>query len=68
MCEEKKFAEQLTKKPAIYSYTNLTKKHVITYKGEINIVTEADKMSEDLIINEIGKNSTMEYFRRNHRL
>lgn len=28
-------------------------KHQITFKGEINLVTEADKMSEDLIINAI---------------
>jgi len=30
--------------------------HVIHYKGEINLVTEADKMSEDLIIASINKN------------
>ena len=55
MCEEKKFAEQLTKKAGNLLIHKFNQKHVITYKGEINIVTEADKMSEDLIINEIGK-------------
>ena len=55
MCEEKKFAEQLAKKAGNLLIQKFNQKHVITYKGEINIVTEADKMSEDLIINEIGK-------------
>ncbi|MDO8785200.1 MAG: inositol monophosphatase family protein [Syntrophales bacterium] len=31
----------------------LNKKHTIAYKGEINIVTEADRISEDLIIGRI---------------
>lgn len=56
MNKEKEFAEQLAKKAGALLKQKFGDKHNITYKGEINIVTEADKLSEDLIVNEISRN------------
>ncbi len=53
MRAELKFAEELAKKAGLLLKSKFNQKHDITYKGDINIVTEADKMSEDLIIGEI---------------
>lgn len=53
MRAELKFAEELAKKAGLLLKSKFNQKHDITYKGDINIVTEADKMSEDLIISEI---------------
>jgi myo-inositol-1(or 4)-monophosphatase len=53
MRAELKFTEDLAKKAGFLLKDKLNQKHDITYKGDINIVTEADKMSEGLIIGEI---------------
>ena len=53
MRAELKFTEELAKKAGLLLKSKFNQKHDITYKGDINIVTEADKMSEDLIIAEI---------------
>lgn len=51
----KSFAVDLARKSGALLKETFTKKHKIQYKGEINLVTEADKMSEDLIIGEINR-------------
>jgi myo-inositol-1(or 4)-monophosphatase len=52
----KNFAEQIARKAGVLLKEKLSQKHEIYYKGEINLVTEADKMSEDLIITAISRN------------
>jgi myo-inositol-1(or 4)-monophosphatase len=47
------FARDLAKDAGILLKDRLGDKHVIDYKGEINIVTEADRMSERLITGRI---------------
>jgi myo-inositol-1(or 4)-monophosphatase len=44
------FAVDLAKKAGVLLKKKFNQKHEIHYKGKINLVTEADKMSEDLII------------------
>ncbi|HPD56789.1 MAG TPA: inositol monophosphatase family protein [Smithellaceae bacterium] len=56
MRSEKKFAENLARKAGTLLKKKFGEKRHITYKGEINIVTDADKMSEDLIVKEISRN------------
>jgi myo-inositol-1(or 4)-monophosphatase len=56
MLSLRKFAEQTAQKAGILLKEKLNKKHEIYYKGEINLVTEADKMSEDLIVTAIRRN------------
>jgi myo-inositol-1(or 4)-monophosphatase len=51
----KSFAVDLARKSGVLLKETFTKTHKIQYKGEINIVTEADKMSEDLIIAAIDR-------------
>src|SRR4030066_1623275 len=52
----KYFAEQIARKAGVLLKEKLNQKHDIYYKGEINLVTEADKMSEDLIVTAISRN------------
>jgi myo-inositol-1(or 4)-monophosphatase len=56
MLQYKSFAVDLAKKSGALLKEKFSKTHNIHYKGEINLVTEADKLSEDLIIGEISRN------------
>lgn len=56
MLSFKNFAEEIARKAGALLKEKLSQKHEIYYKGEINLVTEADKMSEDLIITAISRN------------
>jgi len=51
----KSFAVDLARKSGALLKDKFSQTHQIHYKGEINIVTEADKMSENLIIGEINR-------------
>lgn len=55
MSEWKSFALDLARKSGALLKEMFSSKHQIHYKGDINIVTEADKMSENLIIQEIRR-------------
>ena len=50
MLQWKLFAVDLARKAGALLKEQFNQKHEINYKGDINLVTEADKMSEDLII------------------
>jgi myo-inositol-1(or 4)-monophosphatase len=50
MTQLKLFAMDLARKAGFLLKERFNQKHQINYKGDINLVTEADKMSEDLII------------------
>jgi myo-inositol-1(or 4)-monophosphatase len=50
MMQWKLFAVDLARQAGALLKEKFSQKHQIHYKGEINIVTEADKISEDLII------------------
>jgi myo-inositol-1(or 4)-monophosphatase len=56
MLQWKLFAVDLARKAGSLLKEKFNQKHEIHYKGEINLVTEADKMSEDLIIAAINRN------------
>ncbi|HUN56134.1 MAG TPA: inositol monophosphatase family protein [Smithella sp.] len=56
MLRYKSFAVDLAKKSGSLLKEKFNKAHNIHYKGEINLVTEADRFSEDLIIGEISRN------------
>ena len=56
MLQLKLFAVDLARKSGALLKEKFNQKHEIHYKGEINLVTEADKMSEDLIITAISRN------------
>ena len=56
MLQWKLFAVELARKSGALLKEKFNQKHEIYYKGEINLVTEADKMSEDLIIAAINRN------------
>jgi len=51
-----KFAVDVAKKAGISLRNRLNETHMIDYKGEINIVTEADRISEALIVKQIHEN------------
>jgi len=51
----KSFASDLARKSGVLLKEKFNATHEIEYKGEINIVTEADKMSEALIIEAIRR-------------
>ena len=53
MLNLKSFAVDLARRAGVLLKKKFSQKHKIHYKGKINIVTEADKMSEDLIIESI---------------
>ena len=55
MLQLKSFAIELARKSGALLKAKLTKTHKIHFKGKINLVTEADKMSEDLIIGAINR-------------
>src|SRR4030043_698944 len=52
----KNFAEEIARKAGGLLKEKLSQKHEIYYKGEINLITEMDKMSEDLIVTAISRN------------
>lgn len=56
MLQLKLFAVDVARKAGALLKEKFNQKHEIQYKGDINIVTEADKMSEDLIIEAISRN------------
>ncbi|HQP25190.1 MAG TPA: inositol monophosphatase family protein [Smithellaceae bacterium] len=56
MRELKSFAVDLARKSGALLKEKFSQKHQIHYKGEINLVTEADQMSEALIIEAINRN------------
>ena len=56
MVQWKLFAVDLARQAGALLKEKFNQKHEIHYKGEINLVTEADKMSEDLIIAAISRN------------
>ena len=56
MLECKQFAIDLAHKSGFLLKEKFNNTHKIQYKGDIDIVTEADKMSEDLIIDAIKRN------------
>lgn len=51
----KKFAIPLARKAGLLLKNRFKEKHEIVYKGEFDIVTEADKMSEAMLISAIQK-------------
>ena len=55
MLQFKSFAVDLARKSGALLKEKFSQTHKIHYKGDINIVTEADKMSEDLIIEAINR-------------
>ncbi|HYA15671.1 MAG TPA: inositol monophosphatase family protein [Syntrophales bacterium] len=55
MDDYNKFAISVAREAGIFLKEKLSDKHVIDYKGEINIVTEADRMSEELIKSRIQR-------------
>jgi len=55
MLQWKLFAVDLARRSGVLLKEKFNQKHEIHYKGEINLVTEADKMSEDLIIAAISQ-------------
>ncbi len=56
MLKWKRFAIDIALKSGFLLKEKFNGTHKIQYKGDINIVTEADKMSEDLIIDSIKRN------------
>jgi len=56
MLQWKLFAVDLARKSGALLKEKFNQKHEINYKGDINLVTEADKMSEALIIEAISRN------------
>jgi myo-inositol-1(or 4)-monophosphatase len=55
MTQFKEFAQNLARQAGGFLYEKLHHQHQIQYKGTIDLVTEADKMSEELILAAIGK-------------
>ena len=55
MMEIKSFAVDLARNAGALLKKKFNKTHKIQYKGDINLVTEADKMSENLIIKSIRR-------------
>jgi len=49
------FAESIARKAGALLMERFSRSHRIDYKGEIDLVTEADRMSEELLITEIGR-------------
>ena len=56
MLQFKSFAVDLARKSGALLKEKFSQTHKIKYKGDIDIVTEADKLSEDLIIETIKRN------------
>lgn len=55
MTQFKEFAQNLARQAGGLLYEKLHQQHQIQYKGAIDLITEADKMSEELIMAAIGK-------------
>ncbi|MFO7570137.1 MAG: inositol monophosphatase family protein [Smithellaceae bacterium] len=55
MTEFKVFAEKIAREAGALLMERLTRRHHIHYKGAIDLVTEADKMSEDLMMAAISR-------------
>ncbi|MBN2397657.1 MAG: inositol monophosphatase [Deltaproteobacteria bacterium] len=55
MPEEGDFAVSIARMAGSLLMDRFTKRHRIDYKGEIDLVTEADRMSEGLLITEISR-------------
>ncbi|MGB5219223.1 MAG: inositol monophosphatase family protein [Smithella sp.] len=55
MLQWKSFAVDLARKSGLLLKEKFSQTHTIHYKGDINIVTEADKMSESLIMETINR-------------
>lgn len=55
MAELEEFASNLARKAGEKLYEKLNGQHQIQYKGAIDLVTEADKMSEELILSAISR-------------
>ncbi len=53
MNDYREFVMSVAREAGLFLKERLNHKHVIDYKGEINIVTEADRMSEDIITSRI---------------
>jgi myo-inositol-1(or 4)-monophosphatase len=53
MTDYRKFAESIAREAGALLKDRFREKHTIDYKGEIDIVTEADKMSEEIIVSKI---------------
>ncbi|MEN6466758.1 MAG: inositol monophosphatase family protein [Syntrophaceae bacterium] len=49
------FAVSAAREAGLFLKTNLHKRHSIQYKGEINIVTDADRKSEEMILRRIER-------------
>lgn len=47
------FVVAVAREAGVFLKERLNKKHVVNYKGEINIVTEEDRLSEEMIISRI---------------
>jgi myo-inositol-1(or 4)-monophosphatase len=56
MLQFKSFAVDLARKSGALLKEKFSETHKIQYKGDIDIVTEADKLSEDLLIETIKRN------------
>ena len=56
MLQFKSFAVDLARKSGALLKEKFSQTHKIQYKGDIDIVTEADKLSEDLLIETIKRN------------
>lgn len=55
MSNYREFATDIAKEAGTFLKEKLDEKHTIKYKGEIDIVTEVDRMSEEMLISRIGK-------------
>jgi myo-inositol-1(or 4)-monophosphatase len=55
MDDFREFILSLAREAGIFLKERLNNKHVIAFKGEINIVTDADRMSEEMIMSKIYK-------------
>ncbi|PKN17910.1 MAG: inositol monophosphatase [Deltaproteobacteria bacterium HGW-Deltaproteobacteria-6] len=55
MTEFMDFAQKMAREAGKLLASKLTEQHQVHYKGTIDLVTEADKMSEELILTEISR-------------
>jgi len=55
MPEEGEFAVSIARRAGLLLKDRFTEKHRVDYKGEIDLVTEADRMSEQLLMAEIRR-------------
>jgi len=55
MMSYREFAISFAREAGLFLKNRFTEKHEIVYKGEIDIVTEADRMSEEMLVSAIQK-------------